>query len=367
MSTKTSNMTRTIVGMGLLTAIVVVLQLIGSFIKLGMFSVSLVLMPIVIGAALYGYWAGAWLGLVFGIVVLLSGDAALFLGFNPFGTIVTVILKGAFAGLAAGFVYKLLAKSFKPENNSVIASEDRTLKALRIALGVFTLAGLFVMLFTPVCSAEEGSNNVLSMILFGRIADGSSFALAAFITFAVVSAVLFFIANITTTVAFNGYRSSGFVGIAASVSALTALLFAAVFFLSRDGANTVDLGWGFYAGVVISAVSAWLSVRLIGNKKAKAEDIEGKYSFRSNFPVLAASVVCPVVNTGLFIAGCYIFFFNNLKELSMGTPYGENVGSFIILGLVGFNFVFELAVNLILCPAIVSLIRTGEKSIARKA
>ena len=365
MSTKYSKMTRTIVGMGLLTAIVVVLQLVGSFIKLGMFSVSLVLMPIVVGAALYGYWAGAWLGLVFGIVVLLSGDAALFLTFNPFGTIVTVILKGALAGLAAGFVYKLLEKRFKQDGSAVIASEDKSLKSLRIGLGILTLAGFFIMLFTPICSAEEGNNNLLSMILFGRASDGSSFALAAFITLACVASVLFFIANITTTVAFNGYRSSGFVGIAASVCSLAALLFSAVYLLSREGAGTSDLGWGFYAGVVVSAAASWLSVRLIRSRKAMEEDVEGKYSFRSNFPVLAASVVCPVVNTGLFIVGCYVFFFNDLKQLSMGTPYGENVGSFILLGLIGLNFIFELTVNIVLCPAIVSLIRTGRKSIAK--
>ena len=73
---RTANYTKTLVGLGLLTAIVVVLQLVGSFIKFGTFSISLVLMPIVVGAALYGVGAGAWLGFVFGVVVLLSGDAS---------------------------------------------------------------------------------------------------------------------------------------------------------------------------------------------------------------------------------------------------------------------------------------------------
>jgi len=102
--------TKKIVGVGIFTAIVVVLQLLGSFIKFGTFSVSLVLIPIVVGAALYGVGAGAWLGLVFGITVLVSGDAAPFLAVNPAGTVATVLLKGALAGLAAGAVYKLLEK-----------------------------------------------------------------------------------------------------------------------------------------------------------------------------------------------------------------------------------------------------------------
>ena len=68
-----NNNTQKIVGLGLFTAIVIVLQLMGSFIRFGTFSISLVLVPVVIGAALYGAGAGAWLGFVFGVVVLLSG------------------------------------------------------------------------------------------------------------------------------------------------------------------------------------------------------------------------------------------------------------------------------------------------------
>ena len=65
--------TRKIAGVGLLTAVVVVLQLLGSFIHFGPFSISLVLIPIVVGASLYGVLSGAWLGLAFGITVLISG------------------------------------------------------------------------------------------------------------------------------------------------------------------------------------------------------------------------------------------------------------------------------------------------------
>lgn len=91
--------TRKIAGVGLLTAVVVVLQLLGSFIHFGPFSISLVLIPIVVGASLYGVLSGAWLGLAFGITVLISGNAAAFLAVNPGGTVITVLLKGALAGL----------------------------------------------------------------------------------------------------------------------------------------------------------------------------------------------------------------------------------------------------------------------------
>ncbi len=92
----------------MLTAIVIVLQLLGSFIRFGPFSISLVLVPIVIGAALLGEWFGAWLGLVFSLMVLLSGDATPFMTISPFGTIVTVIVKGTLAGYISGLVYRLL-------------------------------------------------------------------------------------------------------------------------------------------------------------------------------------------------------------------------------------------------------------------
>ena len=75
--------TKNIVGIGLFTAIVVVLQLLGGGIRFGIFAISLVLVPIVVGAAVYGWQAGLLLGFSFGVTVLLSGDAAAFLAVDP--------------------------------------------------------------------------------------------------------------------------------------------------------------------------------------------------------------------------------------------------------------------------------------------
>ena len=110
---KTNTKTGKVVGLGLFTAIVVVLQLLGAFIKFGPFSITLVLAPIVIGAALYGIGAGAFLGLVFGVAVLISGDAGAFLTINPIATVGVVLLKGMLAGLSAGMVYSLVQKASK--------------------------------------------------------------------------------------------------------------------------------------------------------------------------------------------------------------------------------------------------------------
>lgn len=105
--------TQKIVGIGLFTAIIVALQLLAASIKFGPFSITLVLAPIVIGAALYGIGAGAWLGVAFGVSVLISGDAAAFMTINPAGTVITVLLKGMLAGLVAGLIYKALESKNK--------------------------------------------------------------------------------------------------------------------------------------------------------------------------------------------------------------------------------------------------------------
>lgn len=185
--------TQALVGMGILTAIVVVLQFIGAFIKFGPFSITLVLAPIIIGAALYGWKAGAWLGAVFGIVVLLSGDAAAFMTVNAPGTVILCILKGTLAGAAAGLVYKALEK-----------------------------------------------------------------------------------------------------------------------------------------------VNPWVAV-------------------------IAAAIVCPVVNTGVFLLGCLVFFLDTVKEWGAGAGY-ENVGAYFLFGFVGLNFVVELAINLVLSTAIVRILSIVRKS-----
>ena len=58
---KTKERIYKLVLLALLTALVVVLQLLGSFIHIGMFSISLVLIPIVVGAVIAGPLGGAWL------------------------------------------------------------------------------------------------------------------------------------------------------------------------------------------------------------------------------------------------------------------------------------------------------------------
>jgi len=112
MSTRTEQRkaTERLVLTGLLSALVAVLSYLGGFIQIGVASVNISLVPVVIGAAIIGPAAGAWLGAVMGVFFFLSKDAALWFSLSIPGTVITVMLKGILAGLAAGLVYKLLRR-----------------------------------------------------------------------------------------------------------------------------------------------------------------------------------------------------------------------------------------------------------------
>lgn len=73
--------------------------------------------------------------------------------------------------------------------------------------------------------------------------------------------------------------------------------------------------------------------------------------------VILSGIVCPVVNTGLFIAGMLLFFMGALTQWAGGT----NLLNYIIVGLTGVNFLIELAVNLALSTTIVRIIQVGKK------
>ena len=217
--------TKKIVGIGLFTAIVLVLQFLGGSIRFGMFSISLVLVPIVVGAAIYGWQAGAWLGFMFGAAVLLSGDAAAFLAVNAGGTVLTVLVKGTAAGLCSGLAYKFMLMLLNKYSKS------------RIALMK------------------------------------------------------------------NHYR----------------------------------LG-------------------------ECCEDAVYHYISRNNryFAVIVAAVICPVVNTGIFLVGCQLFFLETVAGWGAAAGF-ENVASYMFIGLAGVNFLIELGTNIVLAPVITRLISYAKK------
>lgn len=155
--------TQTLVLGAVMTALVALLQYMGAFIKLGPFSITLVLIPIVIGAATCGAWIGSWLGFIFAIMVFLTGDAAAFLAVNVPGTIITVLAKGILCGLVAGLVYKVL--SAKNQWVAVIAS---AIVCPLVNTGVFLLGCLafFMDTISSWAAAAGLSGNVAYYMIF---------------------------------------------------------------------------------------------------------------------------------------------------------------------------------------------------------
>ncbi len=138
----TNKKTQTMVLGAVMTALVVVFQLLATFTAIfGPFSTAIALIPIVIGAAICGTAMGGWLGFVFGVVVLASGGANLFLAFDVFGTFATVLVKGIACGLAAGFAYKLFAKI-----NRYVAVFAAALICPVVNTGVFMLGSVLFFL-----------------------------------------------------------------------------------------------------------------------------------------------------------------------------------------------------------------------------
>lgn len=160
MNSKTKNM----VGVALFTAIVVVLQMLGGGIKVGgMFSISLVLIPIVVGSAVYGWQAGAWLGFAFGVAVLMSGDAAGFLAVDIPATVLVVLVKGTACGLVAGLAYKLLEQRGKS-----YAVYTAAIACPVVNTGVFLLGCQFFFLETIAqWGSSLGFENVYAYMFFG--------------------------------------------------------------------------------------------------------------------------------------------------------------------------------------------------------
>lgn len=178
---KTENIKRLAIG-AVLTALVVILQLLGSFIRFGPFSISLVLVPIVLGAALCNALIGGWLGFVFGTAVLLSGDAAAFFAVNPLGTVVTVLVKGVLCGLAAGLVYSL----FKNKNKYLAVILSAVICPV-VNTGVFLIGcKLFFMETITEWGLALGFSNVAEYMFIGLAGGNFLFELGANILLAPV-------------------------------------------------------------------------------------------------------------------------------------------------------------------------------------
>ena len=163
---KAKEKTIRLVSLGILSAIIIVLQVIATYFPTKPFAITLSLIPIIIGSALFDEKAGAFLGGVFSAVVVImcviGADigGAMVWNANPFMCVVVCMTKGVLAGYVSGLVYRLLNKK-----NSVLATFVVGVSAPIVNTGIFILG--LVLFFRPILSEWSGGSDMLYYILFG--------------------------------------------------------------------------------------------------------------------------------------------------------------------------------------------------------
>lgn len=158
--------TRKLTTLAIFTALIIVLQLLSNVAKIGPVSITLSLVPIVVGAALYGVGSGAYLGGVFGAVVLvcciigMDAGGNILWNVNPLFTAVVCMVKGMAAGAAAGGVYRLIARK-----NSIAGAVCAGIVAPVVNTGLFILG--MALFFQPTLAAWAGETDVVYYALIG--------------------------------------------------------------------------------------------------------------------------------------------------------------------------------------------------------
>lgn len=152
--------------LAILTAVVFAFQMLGSFIHIGPTSISLVLIPIVIGAIILGPGAGAFLGFVFGAITLWAGISGtdpftnvLFVA-QPIATSAICLVKAVAAGTGAGFVYKAVKN-----HNKLLAAILAAAAAPIINTGLFILGGLFLVADTLNANFVSGTSLIYFLVI----------------------------------------------------------------------------------------------------------------------------------------------------------------------------------------------------------
>ena len=108
-----------LVYLAFLAALIVVLQVLASYVKVGVVSICLVLLPIVFGGMLFGVNSGAFLGGVFGLLTFILGltgfdpGTLAMIQYKPVETFLICMIKGILAGLLSALAYKAMFKATK--------------------------------------------------------------------------------------------------------------------------------------------------------------------------------------------------------------------------------------------------------------
>ena len=162
---------RNIPYIAILASIEIILQFIGNSIAFGPVSINLSLIPMALGAILFGPWCGLFLGLLNSIFVLMAPSTMLFYNVSVVGTVVTVLVKSSAAGFIGGLLYMLLKK------NNLLATIVTSLSLPVINTGLFVAGSL--IFFREFLEANSGAfANIYEFLFIGMIGWNFVFELA---------------------------------------------------------------------------------------------------------------------------------------------------------------------------------------------
>lgn len=155
-----SEQVKKITGIAILIAIEIVLQTIGNYVAFpGGIAINLALIPIALGAIMYGPLAGAILGFINGLVILFAPSTLAFWSYSKIGTIVTCLTKCTVAGTISGLLYMLISKK-----NKLIGSIVASLIIPIINTTLFVV--LYVTIFNGLYKESAPADMTLLKLLF---------------------------------------------------------------------------------------------------------------------------------------------------------------------------------------------------------
>ena len=172
MEAKKGFTTREITGTAILLALVIVLQAFGGSVSIGAVQLNFTLIPIVLGAILFGKWSGSLLGFACGVVVLvqvimgLSPFYVVIWANNPVVTMFTCVVKTTVAGFLAGLAYELIAKK---NSLAAVFTASAIVPVVNTALFIVGCLCMNKSIGIFQDSIEMGGMNVLVFILVGLV------------------------------------------------------------------------------------------------------------------------------------------------------------------------------------------------------
>ena len=121
--------------------------------------------------------------------------------------------------------------------------------------------------------------------------------------------------------------------------------------------NGLDAG-----GFMVWQANPWLCVLIVLGKGILAGLCAGLVHslFRKKngyLAMLLAAIVCPVINTGIFLAGMSLFYMDVLSAWAGGS----NIAGYLLSGIVLINFVPELLINIVFSPAGHRIVKAAKK------